>query len=85
MDELFKTQFMEQSDEHKPKSSLWPLFHKALYRCRIINRQGIAVDRSVFFWFNTNERLRSLLDGTDAHYTVRELNKQEFDALWLPR
>ena len=82
MDEHFKKLFLELAGAKTGKPTLWPLFHKALHRCRIINSKGVIVDRSTFFWFNTNARLRSLLEGTDAHYTVKELTKQEYNQLW---
>ena len=85
MDNHFKTLFLEQAGAKTPKTRLWPLFHKALHRCRIIGQNGLVVDRSTFFWFNTNLRLRSLIEGTDAHYSIKSLNKPEFDALWYPK
>ena len=86
MDQHFKTQFLEQAGAKTPKTRLWPLFHKALHKCRIYDRvTGLMTDRSTFFWYNTNARLRSLLNDEDARFEVRQLHKPTFDALWLPR
>jgi hypothetical protein len=86
MDEHFKNQFLELAGAKTSKATIWPMFHKALHRCRIYDRAtGLMYDRSTFFWYSTNARLRSLFKDQDARYEVRQLDKPAFDVLWIPR
>ena len=82
MDKDYLNLFNSIVSSKADKGNLWPLFHKALHRCRIYDHAGNEIDRCWFFWTTPNMMLKSVLAGQSANIIIKELSRQEFNARW---